>query len=328
MENITGLRKVFFLFLVLIIFFLTIYLVKSDSNKNILGDTNINTGNGWKNYQSYYSGSEISFSFKNSNEISFTVETDSNSDQGIEIFIDNEKYILSSPNLNNQKLSITVDKNKPHTVAIRHFCSFFNNPCQIKLSGIFLESSAVITPYQKHSKVLSVLGDSISTIYGRYNYSQILADNLGYELHNASIMGSTLSNTERADDGIDRYKKDLMQSNSDAIIIFMGSNDIKGGISLSDFSKDYSKIVTDVKTFNSKSKIFLVGILHRKDLNDAIIYKYNEIIKDIAKINKAYYIDTNSWLEENDYADEIHPSIEGQKKILDNFGNFLYPILK
>ena len=67
MENITGLRKVFFLFLVLIIFFLTIYLVKSDSNKNILGDTNINTGNGWKNYQSYYSGSEISFSFKNSN---------------------------------------------------------------------------------------------------------------------------------------------------------------------------------------------------------------------------------------------------------------------
>lgn len=324
----SKLKTVIYIFFSLITSLLTLGYFYNQTNKNVLNNNSINKGVGWINNQSYYSGSELSFSFKNSNEISFKLTTHSKADQGIEIFIDDNSYFISSPNLNSQKLSIAVDKNKPHTVAVKHFCTYLFDPCQISLTGIYLESGAQITPYQKHSKIISVFGDSISTIYGRNNYSQILANDIGYELHNASIIQSSISNVPKVDNGIKRYKKDLMKFKSDTTIIFLGTNDAKENVDPEVFKDDYSKIVSDIKSFNPNGKIFLVGILHRKDLSDSTIWMYNEIIKEIAHTNNAYYIDTNNWLNDNDYADDIHPSYESQKKLADHLKQYIYPVLK
>ena len=77
-----------------------------------------------------------------------------------------------------------------------------------------------LIPYKSNKKVLSILGDSISTIYGKENYSFMLADSLDYELHNASVLSSTVSKISDVDNAIKRYKKDMMSFKSDMIIIF------------------------------------------------------------------------------------------------------------
>jgi lysophospholipase L1-like esterase len=295
---------------------------------NVLNDKSINFGEGWENSQSLYAGSELNFIFINSKEITFELDTKSKADQGVEIFVDDKVYTLSSPNIESQKLSIKVDKNKPHTITMRHFCSYLYNPCQVALKAIFLDKGARLSPYQLHHKILSVFGDSISTMYEKNNYTQILAQDLGYELHNASIMGSTISRVKGADSASLRYRKDLMSFRSDIIILFLGTNDAGAQVSLDTFDKDYSKIIFDVKKYNPKGKIFLVGLLPRKDIDDNILENYNEIIKKIAESYQLTYVDSSSWLTENDFSDAIHPSLEGQKKIAERLKAVLSPFMK
>lgn len=316
------------IFLSILALILSYILLFNDKSKNVANSGSINRGVGWINNQSNYSGSEFSFIINNSQEIAFEFDTNSKADQGAEILVDEKVYSISSPNLETQRLSIAVDKKKPHTVTVRHFCSFFYNPCQITIKGIYVERSADITSYRKHDKTLSILGDSISTIYGKNNYTHLLAEDLGYELHNASIIESTVSEVSGADNAIKRYKKDLMSFKSDVIIIFLGTNDTTRNVELDTFEKDYSKIVSDVKKFNPDGKIFLVGILQRNDINKNVLQNYNNVIKILAEKNNLYFIDPFSWLEENDFSDDVHPSLESQKKLAQHFQDVLSSILK
>ncbi|MEK7502685.1 MAG: SGNH/GDSL hydrolase family protein [Patescibacteria group bacterium] len=308
---------------VILIIFITFYATKaflpSISTTNIVNNKLVDWGIGWKNKQSFYSGSELEFKFNNSRRISFEFSTTSKADQGAEILIDNDKYFISSPNLNNQQLSISVNNNEPHTVRIRHFCTFLYFPCNITLKNVYLDNHSELIPYKSNKKVLSILGDSISTIYGKENYSFMLADSLDYELHNASVLSSTVSKISDVDNAIKRYKKDMMSFKSDMIIIFLGTNDAARNVPFNDFEKDYSKIVSDIKSFNPNTKIFLVGILKRNDVNENILQNYNNIIKNVAEKNKVYFIDPLSWLDKNDLSDNIHPSIEAQKKLSEKF---------
>lgn len=304
-------------------FFITFYLAKTFSPSismiNIIDNKFIDWGIGWKNDQSFYSGSELGFKFKNSRKISFEFTTASKADQGAEILIDNDKYFISSPNLNNQELSISINKNEPHTVRIRYFCTFLYHPCNITLANIYLDSRSELMPYKSNKKMLSILGDSISTIYGKENYSFILADSLDYELHNASILGSTVSKVKGFDNSLERFEKDLRFFRSDITIIFLGTNDAANNVPLNVFENDYSIMVENVKKWNSQNKVFLVGILPRDDINYRTINTYNELIKKISQKYNVYYIDTSYWLDNRDFSDAIHPSIEAQKKLSEKF---------
>ncbi len=296
--------------------------------KNFADSSLINRGVGWKDNESLYAGSELNFMFSRSREVDFEFETTSKSDQGVEIFVDGKGYSLSSPNLDSQKLSISVDKTSAHTVTVRHTCSHFYFPCQIRMKGIYLEGNAHLFQYRLHNKILSVLGDSISTVYGKDNYSQILADDIGYELHNASIIQSTVSQMKGVDNAIYRYRKDLLSFKSDAIIIFLGTNDAAGNVNLDNFERDYYKIVGDVKHFNSGAKIFLVSTLPRRDIDKGQLENYNRIIRKISDEYGAYFVDPYSWLVNGDFSDDIHPSLASQKKIAEHFSTILSPILK
>ncbi len=303
------------------------YVYVSNIQLNYIENKNISLGTGWKNNTSQYAGSELSFKFSNSKDVEFELSTKSKADQGIEIFIDNIAYLLPSSIKQDKKLAIKVNKNSTHSVTVRHFCTYLYDPCEVTLKGIFLDGYAKLYPYQHHDKILSVLGDSISTIYGSNNYSQIVAEQLGYELHNASILGSTVSRVDGADSASKRYKKDLMSFKSNAIIIFLGTNDVEANVPLGDFEKNYAKILSDVKSYNLSSKIFLVGILPRKDLDTSKIMQYNNIIKSVAGSKNTYYIDMSTVLKEKDFSDSIHPSLEGQRKITEYFVNVLSSIL-
>ncbi len=295
---------------------------------NIITNKLVDRGVGWKDNQSLYAGSELNLIFINSSEISFEFDTNSKADQGVEIFVNKKEYSISSPNIESQKLSIKVDKKKQHTITVKHFCSYLYDPCQIILKGIYLNRDAKLLPYQHHDKILSILGDSISTIYGKENYAQTLAEDLKYELHNASIMGSTVSKVKGADNAILRYKKDLMNFKSDIAIIFLGTNDAHANIPLDTFEQGYLRIISDLKSYNPKGKIFLVGILPRKDIDNDILENYNAIIQKLADSHKIMYINPSLWLTENDFSDAIHPSFEAQEKIAEHFKIILSPFLR
>ncbi len=300
----------------------------SISQKNIINNPIINYGYGWKNNQSNYSGSELDFVFNKSKSISFEFATNSKAEQGVEIFVDRTPYILSSPNLENQKLTIKVDKNKEHSVTIRHFCTRFEYPCGIEVRKILVDRPSQLWSYKWHNKVLSILGDSLSTIYGKDNYSQILSDELGYELHDASVVKSSITNVSGVDNAIKRYKKDLMNFQSDAIIIFSGTNDAGNNVPIDKFQSDYDKIVSDVKKNNPNAKIILVSTLPRKDLSEDVLRPYDSAIETVSKKYKTYFVDPGNWLTEGDFSDDIHPSIEAQSKIANSFKSALSKILE
>lgn len=317
-----------FLLLVLVIgLFLILWFTINQDERNFINNSVIYWGVGWIDDESRYAGSELSFAFNGSNQIGFTVETNSKATQGLNIIIDKQSYTLSSPNLNTQKLTINVNKNSSHSVTVRYFCTHFSFPCQIKIKGIYLNPTAQLTPFQSHFKILSVLGDSISTIYGQYNYTRLLADTIGYELHNASVVESTVSPVKGIDNAIFRYKNDLLSFKSDLIIIFLGTNDAGNNVPLSEFEKNYSKIVSDVKEYNPHANIFLVSAFPRKDLDSTILNSYNSIIKNVSEKYGEKFIDTSSWLDEYDYSDPIHPSSESQGKISQDFQQEITPYL-
>lgn len=285
-------------------------------------DQNIYRGQGWRNNQSRYSGSELGFIVTGTNEISLKFSTSSNATQEIEIYVNNNKQSVSSPNINNANIEIKLDKNKNNEILIRHICEFFYDPCEVKLDKAIARSSAKIKPYQPHKKSISVIGDSISTMYGNDNYTILLADKLGYELHNSSILSSTLVKIPSAPSAQDRYEKDISNYKSSITIIFLGTNDIANNVPVASFSATLNKIVTDLKQWNT-GKLFFVGILPRRDINSDVINSYNSEAENVAEKNGAVFIDTSIWLTDKDYADDIHPTLNAHKIISNNLYNLI-----
>lgn len=297
------------------LFFSVIYYLSVPLKKDISQNSNIWRGNNWENNRSIYDGSEMGFTFNNSKSISFEFYTPSKADQEVELVIDGETYRIYAPHIDKQKLTIKADKKSKHTVLIRHVCTLFFESCDMRLSSIYVDRTSIVTPYSPHKKVLSVLGDSISTMYGRHNYTHMLASSLGYELHNASKLGSTVTKIKNTDSAIDRYERNLKPYSSDITLLFLGTNDAGNNVSLENFRNTYYKIVKDLLVWNPKTQIMLISILPRTDIDPTIIASYNDIIKDVAENTKSKFIDTSALLSDNDFSDAIHPSPEAHKKL-------------
>lgn len=320
--------KVIIALLIIVFSYCGYILFLENTTKNFLDNPLIDHGVGWKNNQSFYAGSELHFIFSNSSSITFELFTNSKADQGIEILIDNKKLLFPSTFMKSKNLPVNVDKNTKHIVTVRHYCIQLYDPCSITLKGIFLKNFAKLYPYQHQTKIISILGDSISTIYGLNNYSQLLSNNLKYELHDASVMGSTVSKVKGVDNANLRYKKDLMSFRSEVIIIFLGTNDAGANVPLDVFERDYAKIVSGLTQYSHNNKIFLVSLLPRKDKINNIIPQYNKIIKKIATSYNLQYLDLSTLLSESDFSDSIHPSLGSQEKIASYLTALLLPFLK
>lgn len=323
--KIFGVLFVVFLCIVVCVFY--IQNIYSKGQNNLATSPFINRGQGWLNNTSTYSGSEAQALITKTSKITFGFNSVSNASQSVEIKVGEDIYTVSSPHINNQLLTISVNKTKQHSVSIKHICTHELFPCEIKLTDLVLDQGGSLLPYTPVKKRVSILGDSISTIYGNNNYTIFLSQDLGYELHNASTLGSTLSKVTGVDNAINRYVKDLKEYKSDIVIIFLGTNDITNNVSLDTFRNDYEKIVKDVKKWNSETKIFLVGILPRNDIPSSEVTEYSEVIKSISNDNGVMYVDPTDWLSSSDFLDAMHPTSESQRKISNNFYKEISPHL-
>ncbi len=276
----------------------------------------------WINNQSTYSGSEIALSISNTSIIEFKFNTVSKATQSIEITLNGKKEYYSYPAQNNKSIKISLDKEESNKISIRYICEYFYDPCSIQLTSLRAPANAVITTYKPHKKTISVIGDSISTMYGKGNYTILLADKLRYELHNSSILSSTLVKIPSTPSAQDRYKKDISNYKSSATIIFLGTNDIANNVPVASFGATLNKILTDLKKWNT-GKLFVVGILLRSDINTDVINSYNSEAENVAEKNSAEFIDTSTWLTDKDYADDIHPTLNAHKIISNNLYNLI-----
>lgn len=286
---------------------------------NIVRNSLVYWGAGWQNQQSAYAGSEIGLNIENSNNISIDYTRNSKANQGIEVTIDGKKEPETSTDPTNEVLTFSLSETSAHTIVLRYYCTYLYDLCDITINKILVERKAKLHPYQTHKPILSVLGDSISTIYGNHNYSWLVSESQKYQLHNASIMGSTVSRVQDVDSAISRYQKDLKPFASAKTVIFLGTNDAKNNVPLSTFENDYSHMIVDILGWNKTTQLFLIGILPRRDIDVTIINEYNSVIKNLAQQYNIHFVDSSDWITYSDLADDIHPSVESQKKIFDNF---------
>lgn len=330
--RIYAVKIFFFIFIILITFYITKTFVSSSLTKNIVDNKLISWGTGWKNKNTNYSGNELRFTIQNSKKISVKVSVPNQEpNQEIEITAEKKHYSLSYPDLNKKELTIYLDKNtyiKPTEIRIRSFCVYVDYPCSLTIDSINVDGSTkLMSTTGFPSKTIAFLGDSISSNFGRQNYTKDLADELDYQLHNASIFGSTLTKGNNGRDAISRYKKDIINFKPNVVIIFIGTNDAIENKSLTEFVDDYKTIIKDIKTNSKFSKIIAVGILKNRISNSNTLV-YNSLIQNVAKLENIPYIDTYSWLNDSDYMDGIHPSLQAQQKLSVKFLEAIPTIIK
>ncbi len=321
----------FILLVVLITFFITKYLLKDSIN--ILNDDLISWGVGWQNHSTIYSGSELRFVIRKTHKISVKVNVPTpEPNQEIELVVENKYYYLSSPDLNKKELTIYLDQKSfyiPQEIKIRVFCTYESHPCKISINSINVDSSVKLFKSQAlPSNTLAILGDSISSNFGSKNYTLLLADKLNYQLHNTSIFESTITKNKNKRDAIGRFKKDIIKYNPNVVLIFMGVNDALGRKSLEEFIEDYKTIVENLKKDNRTVKIFAVGLLKCRSLDLNTVLSYNSAIKNLALNENINYIDTYNWLDDSDFMDEIHPSLQAQEKLSAKFLEEISKIIK
>ena len=139
-------------------------------------------------------------------------------------------------------------------------------------------------------KLISILGDSISTYQGisndasankitAYNpvfyrepfpvdkaYWKIVADNLGLTLCvNNSWSGGNLSGVDNPDSGVNRAKSLSRDDGTspDIIIVFMGINDLGRNVDAEIFAADYKRTLAIIKEKHPKAQVCCVNLPDR-----------------------------------------------------------------
>ncbi len=337
------LGKKFHLIILLIILSVLFLLKPKDNSKNILSNKSIWFSKDWKVLKnpfvkgemilSRYGGDETRFNIANTKSISFKVTSsnDYNNAQGMKVSVDGKNYELTTPNIDKKKLRVILDNSnssKKHSVIIMHWCGGSYSACDLALRKIDVDNKAVITPSGSvPKKTLAILGDSISVSWGDSNFTYLLADKLGYQLHNAGFFGMSVSEVPGWQSGLRQYYDDIVLFKPDVILVYLGTNDLGHKVPIGMFRNDYEKLIRGIKDGSLTSKIILVGLLRRGDYSSNQVLAYSDIIQKIAEDNKLVYLNPYTWLDETDLKDGLHPALGSQAKFADEFYKNLYPIL-
>lgn len=311
-------------------------------NKNILFDKNIWRSQEWARLVnpfdtsnilvSRYGGSEIRFNLQNSSSLKLSATSSNHAfDQGVRVYINGEAYEVETPNIDSKPLQIDLKKFADSTrmeIVIRHHCAGSTHPCDIALRELIVDRHAVVTSPDIHpEETVAFLGDSISVGFSEENYTYKFAEKLGMLLHNASVFGSRVWQNPAWDSATRRLHKDIIAFNPEVIIVALGTNDLSDGVSQQDFQRDYSQLITQIRRGTPNSKVVALGLFKRKDISEFKVMQFSRIVATVSQENNILFIDPYNWLTEEDLMDNVHPSIESQKKLADKLYDALSPLL-
>lgn len=178
---------------------------------------------------------------------------------------------------------------------------------------LFTASCSVSTKYSADEQLeLVSLGDgsfmldSVSTDQVANSYTAYLAEILGgrWNLLEIGTHGATV--LRKGDNPIWKHRKfkELLLSEPDAVIIFLGSQDITDNNwqLRKFFNGDYTKLVMSLKKLDSMPKVLVCSVPSLPALTGADTERVEEInaqIKVIAQVTGASFLDISSALLEN-----------------------------
>jgi acyl-CoA thioesterase-1 len=179
-------------------------------------------------------------------------------------------------------------------------------------------------------KTILIVGDSLSAGYGlepNQGWVTLLQKRLDkqqdYQVINISISGHTTS------DGLMQLPKALQTYHPVITIIELGGNDGLRGLQLSTINNNLQEMISLLKKANSK--ILLLGV--RLPPNYGLMYtkEFQNILSKLAVKNSIAIVPLFlNTIDENPAlmsADQIHPNVKAQPKILDNVWRELEKLL-
>ncbi len=193
---------------------------------------------------------------------------------------------------------------------------------------------------------LCIFGDSIS--YGAWDiekggwvnrlwmYSAEHDKNhhVNIQIYNLSIPGGTSEMI------LDRFESEADMRDGDALIFQTGGNDSAYENSPDNFLVSPEKFESNIETIIQKAKVITKNIIFIgfPDCDESktspvfwrnIYYKnkninaYNKIMKKVCEKNNILFLDTFGLLNNNDFADGLHPNASGHEKLFKTVKDFL-----
>ena len=170
-------------------------------------------------------------------------------------------------------------------------------------------------------RTVVAFGDSIVEGYQQpEGWPEILGRNFagrypGVHVINVGVSGDT------AGDGLRRIQKDVLAHRPDLVLITFGLNDMKNGVSLSQFESDLSAIVLEISAAGAQPVLLTTTRLQQgasmlARLNPAA---FNKSIRTLAKERSIPLIDVNDEFKGLNTAkylmDAAHPNMEGYRRL-------------
>lgn len=175
------------------------------------------------------------------------------------------------------------------------------------------------------------LGDSLTAGYGldpEQAFPSLLegrfqAEKLAYRVVNAGVSGDTTAG------GLRRLSW-LMRQKPAVVVVALGANDMLRGIDPKETEKNLDLLLTRIR--DAGATPVLLGMKATPNLGSRYRDQYDSIFPRLAKKHRVacleFFIRSVALKPELNQPDGIHPTAEGTKRIAQDVGDFLIPILK
>jgi acyl-CoA thioesterase I len=177
-----------------------------------------------------------------------------------------------------------------------------------------------------------VYGDSLSAAYGlaqREGWVALLEERLrqgkfDYSVANASISGETSAG------GASRIAESVARAKPSIVVITLGSNDGLRGLPVAQMKANLAKIVKTSQ--DARAKVLIVGSRMPPNYGPTYTRQFQEAFAELAKEYRTAYVpfllDGVADKRELFQPDNLHPTADAQKIILDNVWKGLQPLLR
>jgi len=182
-------------------------------------------------------------------------------------------------------------------------------------------------------KILVVLGDSLSAGFGvdlseawpARIQEKIREAGLPWKLVNAGLSGDTSAGGLRRLDWI-------LRRPVDALLLELGSNDGLRGLPLEATRTNLQTVIERTRAKNPNVRIVLAGMKMPENLGEAYTRQFETLYSDLAATNKValipFLLDGVGGRAELNLPDQIHPNVEGHRRVATNVWKVLQPVLQ
>ena len=182
-------------------------------------------------------------------------------------------------------------------------------------------------------KSLVVLGDSLSAGFGvdlseawpARIQEKIREAGLPWKLVNAGLSGDTSAGGLRRLDWI-------LRRPVDARLLELGSNDGLRGLPLEATRTNLQTVFERTRAKYPKVHIVLAGMKMPENLGEAYTRQFESLYRDLAATNKVtlipFLLDGVGGRAELNLPDQIHPNVEGHRRVATNVWKVLQPVLQ